>query len=177
MGFAAFPYVGEEIKYKIRGALSAGEFVTMQPIPKKLILCTDGGSRGNPGKAALGVVIKDERERVIKEYGEYLGDSLTNNEAEYHAVLFGLKKIKHLFGGEKIKKITIEVRSDSDLLVNQLSGNFKIEGVTIIPLFVKIWNLRIDFGPIEFVHVPREKNQEADRLVNQALDREGARLF
>ena len=89
----------------------------------KIIINTDGGSRGNPGPAAVGIVIENEKGEVIKEYNQYLGEA-TNNEAEYQAVIFGLKKVKALFGKEKIKEITIEVRADSELIVNQLSHKY-----------------------------------------------------
>lgn len=127
----------------------------------------DGGSRGNPGPSAIGVVIK--LKDGIKEYSKYLGEA-TNNEAEYQAVIFGLKKVKHLIGGEKAEKAKIEILMDSELVVNQLSGIYKIKEKDLIPFFIEIWNLKIDFGNIEFRHIPREENKEADRLVNRELD-------
>lgn len=140
------------------------------------IVYTDGGSRGNPGPAALGVIVCNGRNEKIKSYGEFLGEK-TNNEAEYEAVIFGLKKLKQLFGGEAIKKVRVLVRSDSELLVSQLSGKYKIEADHIADFFIKIWNLKIDFADVQFEHVPREQNKEADRLVNEALDQEQKRLF
>ena len=136
---------------------------------QKLIIYTDGGSRGNPGPAALGVVIQDTSGKLIKEYGEPLGVS-TNNEAEYEAVIFALKKVKALFGKDKTKTMTLEVRMDSELVMKQLTGKYKIEEEKLFPLFIKIWNLKIDFGAITFTHIPREKNRDADRMVNIALD-------
>ena len=143
---------------------------------KKLIVYTDGGSRGNPGQAALGVVIADEKGRVIKEYGEKLGIK-TNNEAEYAAVIFALKKIKALFGKEKIKKMHIDMKMDSEFVIKQLNGEYKIEEERMFPLFIAVWNLKMDFGKVIFSHVPREKNRAADRLVNAALDREQGKLW
>jgi ribonuclease HI len=136
---------------------------------EKLIIYTDGGSRGNPGEAAIGVVIQDSNGEKIKEYGERLGIK-TNNEAEYTAVVFALKKVKQLFGKEKAKKMNIEMRMDSQLAVRQLSGQYKIETEKLFPLFIAVWNLKMDFASIHFVHVPREKNKEADRMVNESLD-------
>ena len=78
-------------------------------ITKKIIIYTDGGSRGNPGPAAIGVVIYNEKKEILKEYAEYLGDGLTNNEAEYRAVIFALKKIKALFGKKAVQETEIEV--------------------------------------------------------------------
>jgi ribonuclease HI len=137
---------------------------------KKIIIYTDGGSRGNPGKAAIGVVYCNEKEEIINKFGEYLGDGLTNNEAEYRAVIFGLKKFKTLFGGSMAKVSEVEIRSDSELLVNQMSGKYKIENEKIQKFFIEIWNLKIDFKEVKFKAIPREKNKEADALVNQALD-------
>jgi len=136
---------------------------------KKIIIYTDGGSRGNPGPAAFGVVICDETGKVLKEYGETIGVR-TNNEAEYEAVVFGLKKVKALYGKSALKSSEVEVRSDSELLIKQMNGKFKVLEPKIQELFLKLWNLKIDFDKIKFTSVEREKNKEADRLVNEALD-------
>jgi ribonuclease HI len=137
---------------------------------EKVIVYTDGGARGNPGPGAIGVVICDEKNRPIRRYGEYLGPRVTNNEAEYQAVIFALRKLKALFGKKKMKEVPIEVRSDSELLVQQLTGHYKILEPTIQQLFLELWNLKVDFPRIRFAAIPRTKNQEADRLVNEALD-------
>lgn len=143
---------------------------------RKLTVYTDGGSRGNPGPAALGVVIQDPEGRIIKSYGQTLG-RMTNNEAEYEAVIFALKKIKALFGKKNTESMVLEVRLDSELVARQLKGEYKIEEERLFPLFIKIWNLKMDFGSIVFRHIPREENREADRLVNEALDTEQKSLF
>jgi len=140
------------------------------------IMYTDGGSRGNPGPAALGVVIFNGQGERMKSYGEFLGEK-TNNEAEYEAVIFGLKKMKQLFGGAQMKKASILVRSDSELLVSQLNHKYKIEAPHIAEFFIKIWNLMLDFGEVQFEHVRREQNKESDRMVNEALDKEQTQLF
>jgi ribonuclease HI len=137
---------------------------------KKVIVYTDGGSRGNPGPAAIGIVFSNEKGQAFKEYSEYLGDNLTNNEAEYRAVIFALKKFKALFGKKLAQNTEITVKSDSELLIKQLKGEYKILEPKIQSLFLKAWNLRIDFKKIKFFLVSREKNKEADRLVNEALD-------
>ncbi|MEK7626724.1 MAG: ribonuclease HI family protein [Patescibacteria group bacterium] len=129
----------------------------------KLVIYTDGGARGNPGPAAIGVVVGE------KGYGEAIGNT-TNNVAEYKAVIFGLKKAKSLLGGKKAAEAEIEVRADSELVVSQLNGDYKIKEDNLKPLFIDVWNLRQDFKSVSFIHIPREKNREADRLVNQALD-------
>ncbi|MCK5044755.1 ribonuclease HI family protein [Candidatus Parcubacteria bacterium] len=139
---------------------------------KKFIICTDGGSRGNPGPSAIGVVFYNEKEEILKRCSQCLGKA-TNNQAEYQAVIFALKKFKALFGKATAQSAEIEMRSDSELLVNQLNAKYKILDEKIQPLFLEIWNLRIDFKKIEFIHIPRERNKEADKLVNEALDNEG----
>jgi len=141
---------------------------------KKITIYTDGGSRGNPGKAAIGVVFCNEKEQVIKKYGEYLGDNLTNNEAEYSAVIFALKKFKSLFGKSIAETSEVEVRSDSELLVKQMNGEYKLSDEKIQKFFIEIWNLKIDFKAVKFKAIPREKNKEADRMVNEALDAQGS---
>ncbi len=141
---------------------------------KKFIIYTDGGSRGNPGKAGIGVVICNEREQEIKKYGEYLGDGLTNNEAEYQAVIFALKKFKALFGKSLVEVADIEIRADSEFLVKQMKAEYKVLDEKIQKLFMEIWNLKMDFKSVKFKHIPREKNNQADKLVNEAIDSQGA---
>jgi ribonuclease HI len=137
---------------------------------KKIVIYTDGGSRGNPGKAAIGVVFYNEKEQMIKSFGEYLSDNMTNNEAEYHAVIFALKKFKALFGKELAKKTEVEIKSDSEFLVKQMNGEYKVLDEKIQPLFLEVWNLKLDFERVKFKAILRERNKEADRLVNEALD-------
>lgn len=132
----------------------------------KFVIYTDGGSRGNPGPAALGAVVGG------KEYGEYLG-VMTNNQAEYLALVFALKKAKVLLGKTKAKQTDVEVRMDSELIVRQMQGIYKIENEQLQPYFMEIWNLRIDFKSVVFKHIPREQNKAADRMVNKALDEAG----
>jgi len=136
---------------------------------KLIIINTDGGSRGNPGPAAIGAVFSDEKGMIIKEYGECIGQA-TNNEAEYQAVIFAIKKMNQLFGKKDAKNFEVEFRSDSELLVKQLNGQYKIEEPGLQPLFLKIWNLKIELGDVKFKHIPREENKRADRMVNEALD-------
>src|SRR3989338_8595445 len=142
---------------------------------EKIIIYTDGGSRGNPGPAGIGVVIADGKGKMMKEYSGFLGIK-TNNEAEYEAVIFGLRKIKALLGKEKIKNTEIEFRLDSELVSRQLEGFYKIENEKLSPLFLKIWNLKMDFGKIYFKHIPREQNREADRLANEARDKKNEKI-
>ncbi|MBI4138136.1 MAG: ribonuclease HI family protein [Candidatus Wildermuthbacteria bacterium] len=141
----------------------------------KFIVYTDGGARGNPGPAAIGVVIKNEKGQTLKEYGEYIGET-TNNEAEYRAAISALKKIKSAWGKESAKRTKVLVCADSELLVKQASGQYKIEHPKIQQFFLELWNAKVDFAEVLFKAVPREQNKEADRMVNQALDQKlGAR--
>ena len=138
----------------------------------KFIVYTDGGARGNPGPAALGYVIKNEKGETLKEHGEYLGET-TNNEAEYRAPIAALKKIKATWGKEKAKKSEVIFFMDSELLVKQLNGQYKIENPNMQKFFLELWNLKIDFSKVSFTAISREKNKEADRMVNEALDAKG----
>lgn len=133
---------------------------------KKLIIYSDGGARGNPGPAAIGVVVGS------KKYGEYIGET-TNNVAEYKALIFALEKAKQLLGKAQAKQTDIEANLDSELVVRQLTGEYKTEDEKLQPFFMEIWNLRLDFKSVKFRHIPRENNREADALVNAVLDKEG----
>lgn len=126
---------------------------------------SDGGSRGNPGPAALGVFI----ETLDTSFGEFLGIK-TNNEAEYAAIVAGLKKIKALIGKDKAKKTKIECRMDSELACKQLNHIYRIENEKLQPLFFQVWNLALDFAEVRFVHVRREYNTRADAEANKAMD-------
>ena len=137
---------------------------------EKIIMFTDGGSRGNPGPAAVGVYI----ETLGKKYGECIGIK-TNNEAEYGALIFGLKKIKQILGNAPAKKANIECYLDSELVVKQLNHEYKLKEKHIQEFFIEIWNLMLDFSFVTFTHVPREKNKIADALVNEALDEQSRR--
>jgi ribonuclease HI len=130
---------------------------------KTLTIYTDGGSRGNPGPAAIGVVVGD------KKYSQPIGNT-TNNVAEYSAVIFALKKAKQLLTKGVARKTQIELHTDSELLVKQLGAQYKLKDKDLIPLFVEVWNLKQDFASVKFVHVLREKNKLTDKLVNRALD-------
>lgn len=129
----------------------------------KAIIYSDGGSRGNPGPGALGVVIADESGKILKEYSHYLGE-VTNNQAEYEGVIFALQKAKQL----RIKEV--ELRVDSELIGRQLLGIYKIKDPDLQPLFIKAWNLRLDYDKVDIKIIPREQNKQADKLVNRELD-------
>lgn len=131
-----------------------------------MVIFTDGGSRGNPGPAAAGVYF----ETIGKKYGEFLGN-ITNNIAEYRAIIFALKKVKQLIGKRNSSNAEIEIKSDSQLIVSQLNGEFKLKEKELFRYFVDVWNLKQDYKEVSFSYIPREKNKIADALVNEALDK------
>ena len=124
---------------------------------------SDGGSRGNPGPSAAAFVVMDSQEGVLDQGGVYLGIT-TNNQAEYHGVQLGLERALEL--GIK----TLEFRLDSLLVVNQLKGIYKIKNRELWPINERIRTLIDKFDKVIFTHVPRERNQQADLLVNKLLD-------
>ncbi|MFA6098577.1 MAG: ribonuclease HI family protein [Patescibacteria group bacterium] len=129
---------------------------------KKYEIYTDGGARGNPGPGGVGVVIW-QGTKLIGTYSKFIG-VVTNNQAEYQAVVLALEQAKRL-GAEEL-----DFFIDSELVVNQLSQRAKVKNSQLATLFVKAWNLMIGFKKISFHHIPREKNKEADKLVNKAID-------
>lgn len=136
---------------------------------EKVIAYTDGGARGNPGPAAVGVHIIDESGKVLREVKEAIGNA-TNNFAEYQGVVTALLALKELYG-KKTKEMAFEIRMDSELVKKQLNHEYQIKEPGLVPLFMEIHNVRVaNFPNLTLTHVPREKNKEADRLVNEALD-------
>ncbi len=127
-------------------------------------LFTDGASRGNPGPASAGALLKDAQGTVVAEISEYLGE-ITNNQAEYLALKFGLQKAIEL----KIKRL--EVKLDSELVVKQIHGLYKVKHPDLIPIYEEVKKLIRQIPEIKVEHVRREFNKEADRLANLALDR------
>jgi kynurenine formamidase/ribonuclease HI len=126
-------------------------------------LFTDGGSRGNPGESAIAHVICKMDDSVVEKTGKYIGIA-TNNQAEYKALLAGLERVIRL----GIKKLTVYM--DSELIVKQLKGEYKIKNPELTPLYRQIKKLSASFGSIAFVHVPRALNSVADGEVNRILD-------
>ena len=136
---------------------------------EKIVMYTDGGARGNPGPAGIGIHIEDENGKTIKEVSQSIGNS-TNNFAEYHAVMVGLETLKQLFG-KKTKEMAFEVRLDSELVKKQLNNEYQIKEPGLVPMFIEIHNLRVaNFPDLTLTHVRREKNKKADKLVNEAID-------
>lgn len=129
----------------------------------KMILHTDGGARGNPGPAGAGVVLSDEKGKIIKELGSYLG-VCTNNEAEYRALILGLDAAQGA-GATKL-----DVFMDSELIVKQLKGEYKVKKHNMQKFFAEVQSHLPAFEDVTFNHVRREKNSHADSLVNEVLD-------
>lgn len=130
---------------------------------KLLYLHTDGGSRGNPGPAAWGFVIKDDQGKVLLERGKYIGET-TNNVAEYSALIEGLKSVLDL------KATDVVIKMDSELIVRQMTGKYKIKQPHLIELAAQVRTSLQKFESYKFEHVFREFNKEADAQVNIALD-------
>jgi ribonuclease HI len=128
----------------------------------KLIINTDGLSKNNPGPAAIGAILKDTRGKVVATVSKAIGVA-TNNEAEYRAIVAALEKALKL-GAEQI-----ELRSDSELVVNQLNGRYKIKSTALRPFYLQAAQLLGKFEKVAVTYVPREQNTEADRLANEAL--------
>lgn len=130
---------------------------------KHLVINTDGGARGNPGPAGIGVIIKTTDGEMLYEYGEFIGET-TNNVAEYKALIKALQEAKHLGGSE------VKIQMDSELIVKQMQGSYKIKEPTLQKLAQEVLKLLKHFTKHHFVHVRREFNKEADAMVNQAID-------
>ncbi len=131
----------------------------------KLRIQTDGGARGNPGPAGIGVVISDATTgEMLEEHADYLGRT-TNNQAEYRAVLKGLERALVLGATE------VEVVTDSELLVKQANGEYKVKNPDIAQRFLEMKNLCTKIGHCRFRHVRREFNVRADYLSNVAMDK------
>jgi ribonuclease HI len=130
------------------------------------ILWTDGAARGNPGPAGIGAILKTASGEVLAAESSYLGHT-TNNVAEYRALLLGLSRALE----QGIRRL--EVRADSELLIKQLKGEYRVRAPGLRPLFRQARALLERFQAVELVHVRREQNSEADRLANQGIDRRG----
>jgi ribonuclease HI len=129
----------------------------------KAVLFTDGGARGNPGPAAYGFVLETEDGDVVAAVGAAIGEA-TNNVAEYSGLIAGLRRAAE----EGVTEL--EVRSDSELMVKQMRGEYRVKNAGLVPLSAEARRLARTLDSVRYVHVRREKNELADRLVNEALD-------
>lgn len=129
----------------------------------KLVIYVDGASRGNPGKAGIGIIIYNNKGEVLQEEAQYLGKA-TNNVAEYIAVIYGLQE------GIIRKAKSLTIYTDSELLVRQINGRYQIKNHFLKNLFLLIKHLSTGIEKLTIKHISREKNKEADRLANKAID-------
>jgi ribonuclease HI len=129
----------------------------------RVIICTDGAARGNPGPAAIGATIKDETGRIIARISRRIG-STTNNQAEYRAIIKAVEKAISLGA----KHITL--KSDSELVVKQINGRYKVKNTALRPLYQKVVQLAGSLEGFQVSYIPRTQNAEADALANKALD-------
>lgn len=130
---------------------------------KKLIIFTDGASRNNPGPAAIGVVLQDGTGKRVAEISRFIGTA-TNNQAEYQAIIAALEKAAALAAR------SVELRADSELVVKQLKGEYRVKNAELKPLFERAQALSRTFSPFSIKYIPREQNSAADRLANQAFE-------
>ncbi len=129
----------------------------------RLTIHTDGAARGNPGPAGAGAYIQDQDGKVVSEEFRYLGEA-TNNVAEYQALLLGMECAREL-GASRI-----EMRADSELVVRQLTGEYRVRNPALQKLHARVKQLAREFESVRYTHVRREQNREADRLANRAID-------
>jgi len=132
----------------------------------KATLWTDGGARGNPGPAAYAFVLEAEDGTVLEARGEAIGIA-TNNVAEYSALVAGLRRAAEL------GVVELELRSDSELMVKQMRGEYRVKNKDLRDLFLDASRAAREVGRVTYTHVRREHNELADRLVNEALDATG----
>jgi len=128
----------------------------------KVIICTDGAAEPNPGPAAIGATIKDEQGRLITTISRNIGHS-TNNQAEYRAIIAALEEAIRL----DVRQV--ELNSDSELVVRQIKGRYRVKNMALKPLYQRVKQLLECLESFTVNHIPREQNTEADRLANSAL--------
>jgi ribonuclease HI len=141
------------------------------PFLMKFIINTDGGARGNPGPSGIGVVIAGDDGSIIGQYKKYIGEA-TNNVAEYKALILGLEKA-HEISNSKFQisnETELQIKMDSELIVRQMQGRYKIKEPTLKILASEVLILIKKFKTVTFTHIPREQNKLADKLVNEAID-------
>ncbi len=130
---------------------------------KKAVIYADGASRGNPGSAAIGATIKDGQGRLVTSISQRIGRA-TNNQAEYRAIIAALEEATKL--GAK----QVDINSDSELVVKQINGEYRVKKATLKPLYQQVKQLQGSFQGFTITHIPRRQNIEADKLANKALD-------
>lgn len=133
------------------------------PSPVKLVVYADGASRGNPGPASIGATVQDESGQELATVSRVIGIG-TNNQAEYRAAIEGVRTARQLGA------TAIDLRMDSELVIRQLLGRYRVKNVGLQPLYAMLVRELEETGPVTIGHVPRELNKRADALANAALD-------
>ncbi|MFC1938457.1 ribonuclease HI family protein [Chloroflexota bacterium] len=129
---------------------------------KKVVIHSDGASRGNPGLAAIGATIKDEEGKLIARISRHIGTT-TNNQAEYRAIIAALEEAVRLNARQ------VELNSDSELVVKQMKGEYRVKNAALKPLYQRAKQLQNSLEDFTITHIPRQQNTEADSLANRAL--------
>lgn len=133
-------------------------------------LYADGGSRGNPGPAGAGAVVFDQSGKRVVEVADFLG-AATNNIAEYEGLLRGLTVLKDAFPEGYFKHAEVLVKMDSKLVIEQMKGAYRVKHPNLVPRYLEIKNLIArNYSKVEFMHIPRAQNSDADLLANSAMD-------
>ncbi|HFC10996.1 MAG TPA: ribonuclease HI family protein [Candidatus Kaiserbacteria bacterium] len=134
------------------------------------IINTDGGSRGNPGNAGAGAVIRDDTENTVATVSKFLGHR-TNNFAEYEAIILALKELAKLVPENKLMQTKVLVKMDSELVVKQMQGVYRVKHPVLQLQKANLKKLVAMFEEVSFTHIPRAQNKDADLLANEAMDR------
>jgi ribonuclease HI len=159
----AFPGLGRTGLSRILFEAAAAGGAPGPVVKGKLTAFVDGAARGNPGRAGAGVVIKDENGAVLEKQSLFLGEA-TNNTAEYRALLLALRRARELGA------TSLQVFSDSELLVQQINGRYRVRVAHLQALCQEAIRLMKDVGSVNVSHIPREKNSDADEMANRAID-------
>jgi ribonuclease HI len=130
----------------------------------------DGGARGNPGPAGAGAMIRDHLGNSVGSVSKFLGHR-TNNFAEYEAVILAFHELAKFVGEGNANKTEVEVKMDSELVVKQMKGLYKVKHPVLKEQYARLTHAAGAFGKVSFTHVPRAQNSDADALANEAMDR------
>jgi len=136
----------------------------------KFTIHADGGARGNPGPAGAGAVVRDEFGVIVSSVSKFLGHQ-TNNFAEYEAVILAFEALTNYVSGAKRDTADITVKLDSELIVKQMKGDYKVKNPVLKEQHARLSQIAAAFGSVTFTHVPREENSDADSLANSAMNR------
>jgi ribonuclease HI len=168
MGGAPFCYTAHTTSRDKPARHFWSDYYFFLDMSKYITIHSDGGARGNPGPSGAGAVIADESGEVISTVSQFLGVQ-TNNWAEYQALILALTEVAKRFDGEAAG-LTINAHLDSELVVRQLGGQYKVREPALMAQFQKVRTLETQFHTVRYTHVPRSQNAAADQLANEAMD-------